>query len=72
MIYKHSVKVNGRWYAAGEDVPETRENVADDAALTLADEITNTRDASPVEEVQPENIPVVEDAPRRRGRRSSK
>lgn len=72
MIYKHSVKVNGRWYVPGEDVPETSENVADDATITLADEITNTRDASPVEEVQPENIPVVEDAPRRRGRRSSK
>lgn len=72
MIYKHSVKVNGRWYAPGENVPETSENVADDATLTLADEITNTRDASPVEEVQPENIPAVEDAPRRRGRRSSK
>lgn len=72
MIYKHSVKVNGIWYAPGEDVPETSENVADDATITLADEITNTRDASPVEEVHPENIPAVEDAPRRRGRRSSK
>lgn len=72
MIYKHSVKVNGIWYAAGENVPETSVNVADDVTLTIADEITNTRDASPVEEVQPETQPVVEDAPRRRGRRSSK
>ena len=26
MIATHNIKVNGRWYSAGEEVPETKES----------------------------------------------
>lgn len=46
MIYKHTVKANGKWYAAGEEVPEA-------TAIT---------DVEPVVEpvVEPEAEPEVE------------
>ena len=63
MTYPYAVKFNGKWYRPNEHVP-------DEAVLkteTVEEESAIQPVISQVEEVQPET--VVEDEPKRRGRR---
>lgn len=70
MKYPYSVKANGKWYRPGEDVPETTKEIAAPTLIEAVEESTNQPVASQIEEVQPEQ--AVEDAPKKRGRKSSK
>jgi hypothetical protein len=58
MTYPYAVKFNGKWYRPNEDVPDTAKAVEESAIQPVI---------SQVKEVQPEK--VVEDEPKRRGRK---
>ena len=38
MIATHNIKVNGRWYAAGEEIPEEKERKAEKKPVKVAEE----------------------------------
>lgn len=70
MKYPYTVKANGQWYRPGEDVPETTKEISASTLIEAVEESTNQPVASQIEEVQSEK--AVEDAPKKRGRKSSK
>ncbi len=64
MKYPYSVKHDGKWYNPGEEVPDTA--ISEDTAVC---DSANLLGAPQVEEVQPISEKVVEDEPKKRGRK---
>lgn len=58
MKYPYTVKFGGKWYPAGDNVPENE---------TACESVNLISAASPVKEVQSKQ--TVEDAPKKRGRK---
>lgn len=56
MIAKHNIKVNGRWYAAGETIPEEPKQITMAEAMEPAKEPENAPEKAPEAPAKPKAI----------------